>query len=180
MLTLTDIIGDYQTFIPETVAKVEAAGFDIKDFCQIDHICYRTVSLENYETKKQQLSEVARLVTETKVNGRPIATFRLPQPIYSDQWRVDCVELPAPKAGLVTAEGLEHLEFVLYDELPAFVQKHADKEFDLSAADRGINPAATFNLGDRTVKFHMLSLGTVTYLEKKLGITETANDQTGI
>jgi predicted metalloenzyme YecM len=176
MQTLTDVIGDYDTFLAATIDKVVAAGFDLKDFSQLDHLCYRTISTENYEAKKQQMIEFGTLLTETIVNGRPIAVFRLKQPLYSGPWRVDVLELPAPKAGAAKPEGLEHIELVLFDDIATFLQKYADKTFNMVAADRGINPEIAYDLGDRAVKFHLLSLGTVTYIEDKLGITEVANN----
>lgn len=177
---LEDIIGDYQTFLAEILAQTEAEGFDLSDFVQIDHACYRTTSLENYEQKKAELSEVARLLGETEINGRPICTFRLHEPIRHGSWRIDAIELPAPKEGASHEEGLEHIEFVLYDDIPTFLQKYDGKPFELRAADRGINPEIGLNLGRYTIKFHLLNLPTVVYLEHKLGITSVKDSQTGI
>jgi uncharacterized protein len=177
MNKLEEIIGDYTSFLDEILARTEAEGFDLNDFSQLDHMCYRTTSLENYANKKDQLTKVARLLTETQVNGRPISTFRLNEPVLHGRWRVDAVELPAPKAGSEHAEGLEHVEFVLYDDIPTFLQKYNGKPFELRAADRGINPEVGLKLGDMVVKFHLLSLTAVTYLENKLGITDVKDGQ---
>jgi len=173
MTKLEAIIGNYEQFLQTVIGKVEAAGFDLDDFVQLDHMCYRTVSEENYLTKKSVLQEVATQLHETKVNGRLIAAFRLHQPVRVASWRVDTVELPAPKEGKEFKEGLEHVEFVLYDDKDTFLKKYADKSFNLASADRGINPEIGFALDDGlSVKFHLLNLPTVVYLEKKLGITE--------
>lgn len=167
-----EIIGDYTAFLDEILARVEKEGFDFGDFVQIDHMCYRTGSWESYLQKKDELSAVAQLLGETAVNGRPIATFRLNRPVMHGPWRIDAVELPAPKEGSGYAPGLEHIEFVLYDDIPAFLRKYADKPFKTKAADRGINPEVGLPLGDLTVKFHLLSLPVAVYLEHKLGITD--------
>ena len=87
------------------------------------------------------------------------------------------VELPAPKEGLETKEGLEHVELVLFDDKETFLKKYAHKQFEMQAADRGINPEIGFKLPTYTVKFHLLNLPTVVYIEKKLGITEVRNEQ---
>lgn len=169
---LEEVIGDYHSFLDDFLAEVEAAGFDLNDFVQLDHICYRTTSIENYQQKKKQFNRVGKLLGETMVNNRPIATIRLYEPIRHGKWRVDAVELPAPKAGAQHAEGLEHGEFVLYDDIPTFLQKYPDKEFNLKAADRGINPEIGFKLNKYAVKFHLLSLPVVVFLENKLDIDE--------
>lgn len=176
---LKKIIGDYQSFLRDVLDEVKAEGFDMGDFVQLDHICYRTESREAYDNKKQELTSSANLLGETMVNGRPIATFRLHQPIVVDGWRIDSLELPAPKEGSHYPEGLEHIEFVLYDDLPSFLQKYPDKEFDLKSVNRGINPEAGYKIGNYSVKFHLLNLPTVINLERKLGIAEVNDVKEG-
>lgn len=170
MIELTDVIGDYTTFLEDVLDAVEAEGFDINDFSQIDHICYRTSSTENYHEMQFSLEAVANLVGETSVNGRPISTYRLIEPIYHDIWRIDAIELPAPKPGKHYDEGLEHIELVIFDDMQTFLSKYDGKPFDLHAADRGINPEISLSLGSYKVKFHLLSLPAVLYIEQKVGI----------
>jgi uncharacterized protein len=170
---ITAVIGDYQGFLQTIIQKVADAGFDLNDFVQLDHMGYRTTLLEQYEQKKRQVADYGTHLGETIVNGRPISTYRLHQPVFSGKWRVDAVELIAPKEGKPMPEGLDHVEFVLYDDKDVFLQKYKNKAFVLDAAERGINPEIAYRLGDGlTVKFHLLNLPTVVYLEKKLGITE--------
>ncbi len=177
MNDLQTIIGDHQAFLKQILQEIVEAGFDLSDFAQMDHMCYRVESLDSYETKKRELAAFGRLLGETQVNGRPISTFRLHEPVRYQQWRVDAVELPAPKDGSPIKEGLEHVEFVLFDDKETFLKKYAHKQFDLRAADRGINPEIGFTLPSYTVKFHLLNLPTVVYLEKKLGITDVKDGQ---
>ncbi|MEX0649805.1 MAG: VOC family protein [Candidatus Andersenbacteria bacterium] len=172
MVSLKDTIGDYQVFLNEVLDQVTEEGFDLADFVQLDHICYRTVSLENYYVKKNELTTFAELLGETIVSERPISAFRLHDPIIHDRWRIDTIELPAPKVGSEYPEGLEHVEFVLYDNIKTFLSRYSHKQFDLKAADRGINPEVGLSLEKHSVKFHLLNLPTVIYLEHKLGITE--------
>jgi predicted metalloenzyme YecM len=170
MNDLETIIGDYQAFLRKILEEVQEEGFDLVDFSQMDHMCYRVPSFERYEQKKEELQRIGVQLGEAEINGRPIAVYRLHVPIHFRQWRIDCVELPAPKEGITTPEGLEHVEFVLFDDKADFLKKYSDKKFELHAADRGINPEIVFRLPTYTVKFHLLSLPTVVYLEKKLGI----------
>jgi predicted metalloenzyme YecM len=93
MNSLQEIIGDAPAFIDEILAEVTAEGFDLSDFSQMDHICYRTTSIEHYQEKAAQLATVASLLGESIINNRPISTFRLHEPIVHSGWRVDAVEL---------------------------------------------------------------------------------------
>lgn len=172
MSDLQSIIGDYDSFLTQIIQEVEDEGFNLNDFVQMDHMCYRVPSPERYELKKHELTNVGKLLGETQVNGRPIATFRLHEPVMHSKWRIDCVELPAPVSDTAPKEGLEHVELVLYDDKETFLQKYAGKQFNLDSAERGINPEIGYKLPSYGVKFHLLSLPTVVYLEHKLGITD--------
>jgi uncharacterized protein len=174
---LQDIIGDYHSFLERILKETVDEGFDLADFVQMDHMCYRAASIESYEAKKQALATVAKLLNVTQVNGRPIATFRLFEPVFYKNWRIDAVELPAPKEGAKREEGLDHVEFVLFDDKEDFLKKYSHKQFEMRAADRGINPEIVFRLPTYTVKFHLLSLPTVVYLEAKLGIHDIRDGQ---
>lgn len=173
---LKTIIGDYSKFLGEVLEEVEQAGFDFSDFSMIDHMCYRTDSVETYQKKKEDLKPYAKMVGETIVNGRPISTFRLNEPVIHDNWRIDALELPAPKPSKPFLNGLEHIEFVLYDDIETFMRKYADKPFELGASNRGINPEIGLKLGMYSVKFHLLGLLAVVYIENKLGINEVSSD----
>lgn len=177
MPQLESIIGDYPAFLRQILTEITDAGFDLNDFSQMDHMCYRVSSRKDYETKKKELESVGRLLGETQINGRPIATFRLRKPVRYEGWRIDTAELPAPKPGVETKEGLEHVEFVLFDDKEDFLLKYSDRKFELRAADRGVNPEIGFKLPSYTVKFHLLSLPTVVYLENKLGMTDIRDGQ---
>lgn len=177
MNKLKTTLGDYNVFLDDILTLIVEEKFDTADFSQMDHICYRTASLQNYYDKKKELEAQASLLGETMVNGRPISTFRLNEPIIHGAWRIDAIELPVPKATDTYTEGLEHVEFVLYSDLPTFAAKYPEKQFEMRASDRGINPEIGYKLGKYGVKFHMLSLGTVLYLENILNIREVKDGQ---
>jgi predicted metalloenzyme YecM len=177
MNDLQNIIGDYEAFLEQILQEVKDAGFDFSDFAQMDHICYRVPTFEEYQTKKKELLTIGKLLGEAQVNGRPISIFRLKNPIYHGRWRIDAIELPAPKEGTVTSKGLEHVEFVLFDSLDDFLKKYRHIQFNMNAATRGVNPEVAFRLPSYTVKFHLLSLPTVVYLEQKLGIIDIRDSQ---
>ncbi|MBP9738976.1 VOC family protein [Candidatus Saccharibacteria bacterium] len=167
---LVTAIGDYEGFLDDILDRVQFEGFDFDDFVQADHICYRTIDEESYQLKRFQLHKVGKLLGETMVSGRPISTFRLTEPIDFEGWRIDAIELPAPKPNSGYTEGLEHIEFVLYDDFETFLNKYPNRPYDKKSMERGINPELGLKLGEYAVKFHLLSLTTVVYLEKVLGI----------
>lgn len=175
MQILRDIIGDYDTFLDCVLKELTEAGFDLHDFVQVDHICYRVASQEAYRAKRQQLHDVGTLIGDSMINGRPISTFRLTHPLYRQGWRIDTIELPAPKNnGAPYTEGLEHIGAVLYDDLQDFLKKYPGKPFSLHNANAAINPEITYALPTYRVKFHRLNLPTVVYLEKKFHVHTTA------
>lgn len=47
MNKLEKVIGDYCGFLDDILHRVSTARFEFTDFIQIDHMCYRTTSLEN-------------------------------------------------------------------------------------------------------------------------------------
>ncbi len=181
MNTLQAVIGDYTQFVREIVAEVEVVGFDMADFMVVDHICYRVETLDQYEDKKTQLEAYGERLAETSVNKRPIATYKLHQPIRVASWRIDALELPAPKPGRAETEGLEHAEFVIYDTVEQFLAKYSGMQFDTKAADRGINPEIGMRLpSGKGVKFHLLPLTAVVQLEKLLGVKTVLDGVRGI
>lgn len=171
-----EVLGDYDAFSYEVLFQLAKSGISLRDLAFADHVCYRTTSLENYAEMQQRIGQFATLLGETEVNGRPISTFRLHEPLYTTVWRVDAVELPAPKPGSEYTEGLEHMEFVLFDDLPTFMKRYSHLDFETRAIDRGINPELGLRLGEVSVKFHMLSLPTAVYLEDKLNIRTVADE----
>jgi predicted metalloenzyme YecM len=174
-MIIQKVIGDYEAFLEEILGDIKKAGFDFSDFVQLDHICYRTNSIGNYDVKKKELSSTGTLVTETQISGRLIATFRLLEPIRYGSWRIDAIELPAPKPDNKYPEGLEHVEFVIFDNFETFLKKYNNHDFDLKSMNRGINPEIALNLGKYSVKFHLLGLLAVTYLEQKIGIQKVSS-----
>lgn len=142
-----------------------------------DHICYRVETLERYELLKIELAQIAMLAAETPVNGRPICIFTLHEPLVFEDQLIPCVELPAPKAASVYAEGWEHAEYVTGMPLDEFRSRHPDVSFDLRAANKKINPEIALKVGDRyQAKFHTASILEVIELETRLGLVKDVRE----
>lgn len=102
-------------------------------------------------------------------NGRPIATFRLSEPLEAGGWRISYLELPAPKLGSEYTEGLEHVEFVvLGGDLDRFrrTHQHLADMFSTKGMDKLVNPELGLKAAGISVKFHRLPLGEVVRLER--------------
>lgn len=131
----------------------------------VDHLCYRTESMASYERLRGEISCFARLVTESPVNGRPIATFLLETPIRLHERWIDILELPAPKPGKLVREGFEHIEVVIDCPFSEIESRFRDCQWDRSGCAKALNPELEIELGSLAVKFHHLSLESVVRLE---------------
>lgn len=168
MAALRDVIGDTTAFLDAVFEGLRVQGVDVSHYL-LDHICYRVASQELYELKKAQLSKLGVILCEANIGGRPIATFRLVDPIRYGHRRIPMVELPSPKASSPYPNGLEHAEFVVSEPLEAFVKRYPKLAWDTSAMGKARNADVSIKLSDeprRSVKFHRQSLDSVIAEEK--------------
>jgi len=154
-------------FLDELMKQLAEKRIDISDW-EIDHICYRTSSIENYERAKESASLVGDLLIESLINGRDIATYRLREPIHYQHWNIELLEIPAPKAGKITADGFEHIEVVIDQSFESLIQRYSWLNFSLKAINKRINPDIELELKGMAIKFHHQSLAAVIELEKNL------------
>jgi predicted metalloenzyme YecM len=68
---------------------------------ELDHVCYRVETEEEYRKSYQYLTERGILLVEQPIGGRLIATFKLHKPIAIPEFSksVSVIELPLPKIG---------------------------------------------------------------------------------
>jgi predicted metalloenzyme YecM len=110
------------SFVCNIIYLVTKKGIKLNTSFQIDHICYRTATQEEYISCKRELDEMGSLLIESIVGGRPISCYKLKTPIVcSNGALIDVVELPSPKQGSPYVSGLEHIEFVCDVSLEVFV-----------------------------------------------------------
>ena len=137
----------------------------IESHWDIDHLCYRVGSLEKYEALKKEFTSFSTLLIESSVNGRMISTFKLQQPVRYKNWRIDVVELPAPKAGKVTIEGFEHVEVVSDLSFEELRERFSHVKLDEGGLSKKINQELELCFGDINLKFHPLSLESLINIE---------------
>ncbi len=157
MKSLKDIIGDYDQFLDSIFFKIDDIDLEVDD-CDLDHICYRVENIEEYEAKKIDLTTLANLLTESMVNGRNIATFKLNNPIEYKNRKIYLIELPAPKEEKNYKSGLEHIEFVTKLPLEKIVARYPHLAFETYGINKRINADVTLKLGEFSLRFHNQSL----------------------
>lgn len=125
---------------------------------QLDHICYRVETEERYQSLKKELLQLGKLLTESQIGGRAIASIKLDQPIVYQSRKIDVLELPAPKKGSFYQEGFEHVEFVIDMPFEQFMAAHPQLDFITKDLKKSINQGITLKEADFSVKFHHHSL----------------------
>lgn len=148
----------------------------IEKHWDIDHLCYRVGSMERYNELKTYFSAFSTLLTESDVNGRPIATYKLHKAILFEDWIINVVELPAPKPSKTVPEGFEHVEVVCDISFAEIEHKYQHLTFDRGGLQKSFNQEFEICLGSRNIKFHHTSLESVVRLEKNHTIFRTLMD----
>ena len=156
-------------FLEKITKKINETGININSL-EIDHLCYRTSSEQNYLEVKSYFQQQGELLIESEVNGRLIATYKLKKPIHFKEWIIDLIEVPAPKANKRTLEGFEHIEIVIEESFSMFMNQYSDLEFVTKGMDKNLNPEIEIEFMDCAVKFHHKSLEQVIHIEKNLKV----------
>lgn len=108
---MTACFGDLSQFEQNILQIAQLANIDLAKL-EIDHIAVRMNSLEKAEKWRTFLLRNAKLLKESKVNGRPIGLFLLPYSLDLCGQPVPILELPFPKRKAYPQEGWEHVEAV--------------------------------------------------------------------
>lgn len=166
MKKLEEIISDPQVFLSELFSLIEKSGVNVEED-YLDHICYRVGTESEYQTKKEELSHHGKMLIESMVNGRLIATYKLHSPILFKNRKIDVLELPAPKKGASYDSGLEHIEFATTKPLQTIVDKYAHLPFEVGGINKSINADITLRLPPYCIRFHNQTLEEVIAAELK-------------
>ncbi|MBC7540465.1 MAG: VOC family protein [Bacteriovorax sp.] len=165
--TLADVIGDYNFFLEDLFSKISEIELNVEKY-ELDHICYRVQSINEYKSKKEELSHFGELLIESMVNGRLISTFKLIEPIAFKNRKIFLIELPSPKSMHSYANGLEHVEFVTKEPLQKIVDRYPQYSFEVFGIHKKINADITLKLGEYCIRFHNQNLEDVIKLEKNM------------
>ena len=157
-MNIKNVIGDYEQFLQKIFYNLKNVGIDLNDLKELDHIAYRTEDLKTYNKTKRQLIPFCEKYNDKEFNGRRIFVCRFKEPLEYEDFRIEGLELLAPKMDNKFTNGLEHAEFVLSCTLEELLKKHPDIIFNMSAYNREENPELIIDFEDCAVKFHKVSL----------------------
>ena len=158
--SISDILKKSPDFISGVLKILEGLKCDVSGF-ELDHICYRTETLSEYQELKKQLTTSNTLLADNEHNGREISVFKLENPIQYINGEVDVFELPAPKSQQAFATGYEHVEFVIPMSLREFVTANPHLNFNIKNIDDLENPSIKLKLSCGSVKFHLSTLAEI-------------------
>lgn len=170
MSTLEAIVGDWKAFLDIVFADLEALKIDVSQY-ELDHMCYRVQTDEQYAAAKAGLGALGTLLSTVVLGGRHISTYKLHEPVTYNGRSIALVELPEHKASSKNsyAVGLEHIEFAIGadKDLVEFTTLYPSISFDMSEITKANNPAVRIMLpnGHGSVKFHHLPLEEVIRIE---------------
>ena len=170
--------GDLESFL-DFVTEFCINRSLLDDSMEIDHVCYRVETVHEYTRITNELSTYGDVIADSMINGRPITTVKLNQPMKYKNWSISCIEIPCPKAGRPYQAGWEHIEIVIGDQhmgclnnksiLETFMSKYSEIEFDTRAIDKEINADVSIEIGQYSCKFHCRPLYEVCEFERKHG-----------
>lgn len=165
-MTETEFYFQANKFLNALFDDLKVNGILLENHWDIDHICFRSDSDEDYRDLKQSFIKFGDLLIESEVNGRLISTFKLHKPLDFWDWQIQLVELPAPKAGKIVERGFEHIEVVIDLPFDEILRKYPHLPFDDKGLMKIFNRELEISLGKRNIKFHHSSLESVIQIEK--------------
>jgi predicted metalloenzyme YecM len=186
---LTTLREQVPRFLQAVLSALDRLGVNDSSY-PADHVCWRMESIEEYTDLVAALraaTEDTRLLIESDIGGRSIATFELLEPIACGDGRtLNVVEIPSPKEGRPYKRGLEHVEFVIHDHvsgnepmsdeaqrhvLEEFMDTNSEVNWNKKAIVKPLNPDVSLQVeledfGVCSIKFHLMPLSKVIDYEK--------------
>lgn len=158
-----------QEFLQSTLEELNKYDLMLNHW-EIDHLCYRTETVEEYELVKTSLTKSHKLLEESPINGRLISTIKLSSPIRFKNYIIDLIEVPAPKEGSPYQSGFEHIEVVIDCSFDVLKRKAERQGLSYKVAGSPLNSELVFKFDLFSVKFHHKSLEHVINIEQHEGI----------
>lgn len=157
-----------QAFYQSILNEDEFKQLNLQKY-EMDHLCYRTTSMEEYQSVCEKFREAGKLLIESEIGGRLIATYELDKPVILSDREVAVIEVPAPKNGSDYSLGFEHAEFVISEKLEDYIANNPSVKFDTKDLIKKINPDIRIKFqSGLSIKLHNQSLKSVIEYEKTM------------
>ena len=156
-----------EKFLDQLFSEIETLHLKL-NFIEIDHLCFRTESDEDYQRVCSDFSEQGVLLIEAPVAGRLISTFKFHTPFQYKKISIPLIEIPAPKKGKTTQRGFEHIELVVKESFEELIQKYSHLKLETAALKKELNPELEIEFKSGAIKFHHQSLEKIIEIEKGL------------
>lgn len=178
--SLGDLETDLTRFSAELAQLAERLELDLSQFTA-DHISLRCHQNATADRWRAGLMQCGTLLSENRINGRPICLFDLHQPLAVGNWQIGCVELPYPGEKRYPHEGWEHVELVIGGDPQTLHQRALALLPDAALRTPGIklkfsapqgegerlpNPTLAVSDGSVTLKFHPYDIRAVVASER--------------
>ena len=99
---------------------------DLSPF-QADHIALRINHTELAKLAHQEWQKEGKVISQAKINGRPIIVIEFTAPLQAKNWSFECLQLPYPAPGKIyPQQSWEHVEFVIPSDAHTAEQYLAD------------------------------------------------------
>ena len=108
-------------FVAKLLYQAEQRGHPTRDWV-VDHVCFRTETWSEYQSLVAAISNPTHdlygtVLSHAEVNGRPITTVRLSEPLQVRGKWIEAIEIPAPKENQFYKSGYEHIEVLITKDL---------------------------------------------------------------
>ena len=118
-----DVVPGVEAFYEQQVQRCNDRGVAAETL-RLSHVAVRTRTWRDYLQQREELERHCVANLENVWNGRPISKLLLAEPIPLGGARLGLVELIPPFHQRVYRMGLEHLGFVVGDDLEDFSKRH--------------------------------------------------------
>jgi predicted metalloenzyme YecM len=154
---ITSILGNVHGFLDRAFSHLEELEVDVSEY-EMTHLCYRVATEKEFLSKKEDLSKMGTMISEVLAEGRPYLVFKLHHPITYHEYEVSLIALPYPKPNNSYDTALQHVAFLMKEELSTLLNQYPHLEFDTLELQRASHPEIKLRFDDLVVKFHNLSL----------------------
>jgi len=142
------------SFVAKLLEQAEQRGHPTRDWI-IDHVCFRTETWSEYRSLVQVISNPTHdlygtVLSHAEVNGRPITTVRLSEPLHVGGKWIEAIEIPAPKENQFYKSGYEHIEVLVTHDVTE----------------------SSVTLDDGKIKFHHLPLSSTVAIENHVILSQ--------